>query len=532
MALLMKSRGKHNSSSVFAFLTQCSSAGQSATASSTSVETSTQSPATSTTPEPTSTPTLSPAELTAQLREKIASDLVSWKDRFASTSEKGVEGLEGRLVEIVDTYIAGGAQSEGDNLVTTLEGAVQEKTNAIKQNINALTESLPSTDAPEEEASAVEQLLQDVRSSALSIRDRAHFIREWHVSFEQQLVQKVSSAVNSTLAVLDNVRYLGLQEIGMRWVWMDGVTYKDWEDYHALKEEFEDWKARFREIGLRHARIEAVKDTAEDTLSRGMEVAEAAAKELARLKEVGQWKIAAREVSEDFDTRSEPPPPLPKPATDAEGIPAAEDEQKSFGAEGEASSESETIGADPETNPESPASENIQAADEKPDSGRHSESLAEPTASSVAFATETSQSHTETLESNPFGAAAAAVLLEKAAADIDDSEKLDHDEVVVDAEATKVSEAFSDSLGVEDASSAPTPSQKPAKQQSIESLLSHILNGTDPAFADKIMNRLHSLYETQQPGSGSSKSGGSSSSSSAADAVNEPSQGAKAREDL
>ena len=39
----------------------------------------------------------------------------------------------------------------------------------------------------------------------------------------------------STLEVLDGIRDLGLQEIGMRWAWMEGVTYKHWAKYHDLK---------------------------------------------------------------------------------------------------------------------------------------------------------------------------------------------------------------------------------------------------------------------------------------------------------
>ncbi|KAL4910238.1 hypothetical protein BDW74DRAFT_49835 [Aspergillus multicolor] len=456
------------------------------------------------TSEPTPTPSLSPSQLAAQIRDKIASDLVTWKERFASASEKGVDSLEGRVVEIVDAYVAGGAQAEGEKLVDALEGVVEEQTAAIKNRISALTEALPFADSPEEEQAAIEELLKEVRSSAVSIRDRAHVLREWHVSFETNLLDKVSVAVNSTLSVLDNVRDLGLQEIGLRWALMDGVTYKDWEDYHALKEEFEDWKAKFREIGLQHAQIDAVKETADETLSRGMDVAEAAAKELARLKEVGRWKIAAREVSEDFDTKLEPPPPLPKPAVEAEETPLLQDEAQEVLTEPEEKplDENDTAtGSDAETDSESPELDGAQEAEEIQDTG--SDTAAESIVSEdrAGHDTEVSEpEHTAIPESNPFGAAAAAVLLEKAAAEIDDVDNLEFDEVVVDAEATKISEALSESLGFESLNTEPTPSQAPAQQeQSIEDLLSHILADTDPAFADKVLKRLNAIYETQQP---------------------------------
>ncbi|KAL3439556.1 hypothetical protein BDV09DRAFT_4237 [Aspergillus tetrazonus] len=477
-----------------------SSAVYSTFSSSTSVKS--RSPTANSVPESTPTPSLSPSELAAQIRDKISSDLVTWKERFASASEKGVENLEGRVVEIVDTYLADGAQSEGEKLVMALETVVEEQTAAIKNRINALTESLPSTDAPEEEETAVEELLKGVRNSAVIIRDRAHTLREWHVLFEEELIRKVSVAVNSTLAVLDDVRDLGLQEIGMRWALMDGVTYKDWEDYHSLKEEFEDWKAKFREVGLQHARIEAVKEAADGILSRGMDVAEAAAKELARLKEVGRWKIAAREVSDDFDTRLEPPPPLPKPAVDEEDIPVVQGEDQDVEAEESPSEVNDTV-AESDTETDSESSELFEGEEDD------SDTVSEFTVFSEESADGDNGLDGEALKpehaaapefNNTFGAAAAAVLLEKAAADSDNADKLDHDEVVVDAEATKISEALSQSLGIENPNTEPTPSQAPIqRKQSMEDLLSHILADTDPAFADKILKRLNAIYETPQP---------------------------------
>ncbi|KAL4941111.1 hypothetical protein BDV06DRAFT_195228 [Aspergillus oleicola] len=492
-----------------------SSAGYTTSSSSTSVEPAGTTSTTTATPVVTPTPSLSPAQVAAQIREKITSDLVTWKERFASASEKGVAGLEGRVVEIVDTYLAGGAQTNGDKLAAKLQSVVEEQTNTIKRQISALTESLPFEDAPEEEEAAVEKLQKELRNSAMSIRDRAHVLREWHASFEQELIQKVSVAVNSTLAVLDNVRDLGLQEIGMRWAWMDGVTYKDWEDYHALKEEFEDWKGKFREIGLQHARIEAVQDTADETLSRGMDVAEAAAKELARLKEAGRWKIAAREVSEDFDTRSGSPPPLPKPTVAAEEeVPVVSDEEQEIVSEVKEEPEvnDTTAETDAETYTESPELDELEEPVKAQHGDLEAEALGDALSDFPVFEADStdvnndvnaetpeSKEEAEPNPSTPFGVAAAAVLLEKAAADIDDADKLDQDDVVIDAKATKISEALSESLGVEDVNEETTPSQAPTQDQAIEDLLSHILGGADSAFTEKVLKRLNTIYETPQP---------------------------------
>lgn len=462
----------------------------------------------------TPTPSLSPAELAAQLRKKITSDLTTFKEKFASASEKGVASLEGRVVEIVDTYLAGGAQSDGDKLLAALESAVEGQTTTIKHRISALTESLPFTDAPEEEAAAIEELLKEIRNSAVSIRDRAHVIREWHVTFEEGLIRQVSASVNSTLAVLDNVRDLGLQEIGMRWAWMDGVTYKDWEDYHALKDEFEDWKGKFREIGLQHARIESAKDTADEALSRGMDVAEAAAKELARLKEVGRWKIAAREVSEDFDTRSEPPPPLPKPASAEEDIPAAQDEDQEVLSKTEEQTADVNDTADDanaEVDAESPELDNAEKSTESQDAGSDDESFSNDKAESDVIIEQEStndnnQDNAGAPESNEeaegfnkasFGVAA-SVIPEEATDSGYDTDNLEQDEIV-EAEASKLSEA----VDAEVYNTGPAASQE---SQSIEDLLSHILGDTNSDFAEKVLERLNAMNHNAKPGQESASS--------------------------
>ncbi|KAL2832847.1 hypothetical protein BDW59DRAFT_93244 [Aspergillus cavernicola] len=488
-----------------------SAAGYPAPSSSTIVESSgTQSPIASSVLEATPTPSLSPSELAAQLREKISSDLIIWKGRFASASEKGVEDLERRVVEIVETYLASGELTRGEQLVTALESAVGDQTSTIKRHISVLTESLPFEEAPEEEDIAVSELLKEVRNSAMSIRDRAHVLREWHVSFERGLVEKVSAAVNSTLAVLDNVRDLGLQEIGMRWAWMDGVTYKDWADYHALKAEFDDWKDTFREVGLQHARIEAAKELADDVLSHGMDLAEAAAKELARLKDVGRWKLAAREVSDDFDTRSEPPPALPKPTPAAEedvSFESSETQQVPLEAEDSASDENSSppvVEKRSEPDSESLESDEIQEFDEGRGAIAEDEELSDTTSEPTAFSEDSTddepKDRTEAHQNNaPFGAAAAAVIPDRAAVDSDDdADNMDFD-AVVDAEATNLAEALSQSLGAEDPIVPPTPNHAPAEHKAVEDLLSQLLAGKDASFAEEILKKLHDIYETPQP---------------------------------
>jgi hypothetical protein len=263
-------------------------------------------------------PTLSPTEQAQQARDKIDSDLERWQSKFSLAADKGVEDLEERIVEIVSALVASSANSHGKSLSTALQSVSSERISSIKQRINELAESMPEEDAPLIEESTSSLLIKDIRTSAISVRDRAHALREWSTSFEEELVRRVTAAVDSTLDVLDNIRDLGLQEIGMRWAWNDGVTYKDWAKYHALKAQLEEWRNEIRQIGFNHSSVSNARVVANDILDSGMHDAEEAAKELVRLKDVGIWKIAAREVSDDFETRTgEPPRPL-SPVEDKE----------------------------------------------------------------------------------------------------------------------------------------------------------------------------------------------------------------------
>lgn len=257
-------------------------------------------------------PTLSPTEQAQQAREKIDSDLERWQGKFALAADRGIEDLEERIAEIVSALVASSANSHGQSLSTALQSVSAEQISSIERRINEFAESMPEEDAPEIEESTGDLLVREIRASAISVRDRAHALREWSISFEEELVRRVTAAVNSTLDVLDSIRDLGLQEIGMRWAWMDGVTYKDWAKYHALKIQLEEWRDEIRKVGLSHPSVSDARAVASEILNQGMHEAEQTAKELIRLRDVGIWKIAAREVSDNFESRAEPPPARPK----------------------------------------------------------------------------------------------------------------------------------------------------------------------------------------------------------------------------
>ncbi|KAJ6069352.1 hypothetical protein N7499_011239 [Penicillium canescens] len=331
-----------------------------------SVHTTSTVASTSTTEAPVQ-PTLSATEQAQQDRVKIESDLERWQAKFALAADKGIEDLEERIEEIVSALVASSANSYGQSLSTALQSVSAEQLSSVKKRINALAESMPDEDAPEVEESTGDQLVREIRTSAISVRDRAHALREWFTSFDEELVRRVGAAVDSTLAVLDSIRDLGLQEIGMRWAWMDGVTYKDWAKYHALKVQLEDWRNEIRDVGVHHKSVSEARTVASDILDSGMQVAEQAAKELVRLKDVGLWKIAAREVSDNFDTRNEAPPPRPKSQEEPEeleDISVDSDHDETSEAVSDSAAQREDVNKEEATSVPDDASEDIDEAPE------------------------------------------------------------------------------------------------------------------------------------------------------------------------
>lgn len=467
---------------------------------------------------------LSPTELAAQTREKIESDLRTWQEKFSVAADKGIEDLEERLYELVEDYVNGGAKYHGESLVTALETAVEHELSAVKLRIGELTEALPNEYSPAEQT-AQSELLKDIRQAAVIIRDRAHAIREWHTSFDQELVHRVSVTVNSTLDVLDSVRDLGLQEIGIRWAWMDGVTYKDWARYHALKAQFEDWKGKFREVGMRHPKLEDARALSDDILSHGMDTAEAAAKELARLKDVGRWKIAAREVSDNFDTRPGPPPSWPMPSkpskpgpqehtlhtdsSDHEASMHHEAGNASSAAQGIAESEDQALGFDDASIAQDQrtseggesSSEGLEPSDARAESDSHIET--DPlTAQQTDRDDDTTRS--------TWGVAAAKAMSRQGGTDFEEvpenirsafnsaRENYAEAERSAGGESSKSHEqvAREQLNDTDNRHKLQAPSPSSAHYEAIENLVSELLAGKDPSFAQDVMDKLHAIYGT------------------------------------
>ncbi|KFZ17167.1 hypothetical protein V502_04711 [Pseudogymnoascus sp. VKM F-4520 (FW-2644)] len=266
---------------------------ESVVVSSVSSETST---VTTTQEEATPTP-LTEDEQRANAQRVVEEDLKTWQEKFAKAADQGSDELEARITEITDRAVNKQAQGVGEAHLVQLEETVKSQIESFKMAIMAIVR----LNGEEEHINGA------TRKAGLAIRDKAQAVREWRHSFDQETNDLVSKASEDTFQIIDHIRDLGLQEIGMRWAWTDGVTHKDWAKYHALKNKFDEWRHDVEEVVTGHPGLGAARAASEDIESRAMAIAEDSATELSRLKETARWKLAMGDASDDFSTHVLPP---------------------------------------------------------------------------------------------------------------------------------------------------------------------------------------------------------------------------------
>ena len=242
-----------------------------------------------------------------QTREKIEGDLKNWQEKFAKAADRGAEDLDERVKEITDRQINSQVHGVGEALVVQLKETSRSELASLEKEIKVLIKKLHEEYDDSDIGRAFLSLSRSTRQAGVAVKDKAQRLRTWKEDFDKEIQSLVSAASESTLDVIDNIRDLGLQEIGLRWAQMEGVTYQDWSKYHEVKKTFDEWRQKVESVVKNHQGLQKAKLAGEEVESRGMASAEETAKELSRLKEVGQWKIEARDFSDDFSTKYMPP---------------------------------------------------------------------------------------------------------------------------------------------------------------------------------------------------------------------------------
>jgi hypothetical protein len=258
-----------------------------------------QSASASTKPKP---PQPTGEELKAQLTE----DLRKWQSKFATAADKGAEDLEQRVADITKRQVESGVKGHGQALVVKLEETADSTVAKLKSFIKSTVESIPEDATEQDLEAAHEKCSVKTRELGLSVKDRAQDVRAWKSSYDQETDSLVQAAVRSTVEVLEKIHGLGLQEVGMRWAWLDGVTYKDWQNYHKLRNTLTEWQAEVEAVGSRHEGLRTAHEEAKKLEDKAMDTSASIVNELIRLKDVARWKLWAADASDDFTNKVVP----------------------------------------------------------------------------------------------------------------------------------------------------------------------------------------------------------------------------------
>jgi DNA repair ATPase RecN len=214
--------------------------------------------------------------------------------------------LEQRVAEITKRQVENGVKGHGRALVVKLEETADSTVSSLKSFIKRTVESLPEDATEQDLEAAHEKCSAKTRELGLSVKERAQDVRAWKANYDQETDSLVQAAVRSTVEVLEKIHGLGLQEVGMRWAWLDGVTYQDWQNYHKLRNTLEEWQAEVEAVGSRHDGLRVAHEEGKKLEDEAMEASARMVSELIRLKDVAKWKLWANDATDDFTNKVVP----------------------------------------------------------------------------------------------------------------------------------------------------------------------------------------------------------------------------------
>lgn len=238
-----------------------------------------------------------PQEVREAAAKTVVEDLELWEGKFTKAAEEGATEIEERVTEIASRMIQRQAEGMGKALLKQLEESATAELEGLKKSIVSIIKEYGDDPTKRDE-----ELATAIRAAGLVIRDKAHDIRTWRQTYEQEAEIAVTKAAQEHYTILQKTRDLALQKIGMKWAWMDGVTYNDWKKYHELKARFDEWTVEFKQLITTHPGLLEAQKIGAEIEDEGMSIAQAAAEELGRLKQVATWKAIAGDSSESFDT--------------------------------------------------------------------------------------------------------------------------------------------------------------------------------------------------------------------------------------
>ncbi|KAH0402536.1 hypothetical protein KCU89_g3047, partial [Aureobasidium melanogenum] len=250
-------------------------------------------------------PSMAPTEEEPSAAEQFSEDLKVWEEHVSIAVREGLDHLRERIQEICDRQVETQTNGVGQALIVQLEEGSSSAFRSLKARVETVVEHLPEEPSESDISSAQDSINKEVKKAGQTIKQKAQNVRDWKQTFDQDITRLIEAAANSTLETIDNIRDLRLQEIGRRWASNAAITHRDWTKYNDLKKASSKGRDEVAALATSDELTQAKKG-AHAIEEKAMAIAEDAAKELARLKSVSQWKLEARDSSDDFNTKYAP----------------------------------------------------------------------------------------------------------------------------------------------------------------------------------------------------------------------------------
>ncbi|EWC46350.1 hypothetical protein DRE_04521 [Drechslerella stenobrocha 248] len=217
-------------------------------------------------------------------RAEVEADLVSWALKFEEAGAAAAAEVVRELDKLCD-----GVLKEQNQKSTELLEYVEKRIE--KEFLDFEDDLVKLLDSPAELKYVMMGYDGMVGAAFGNLKGQQTSTTEYTQGFLMDTYQATAKIVDAALADMDSAHDLGMQELGMKWAWMDGVTYKDWAKYHELKQTFGAMKTKVIKSGQGHKGLREVTDYAkliDDTVAEAVKLAHL---EISKLQKVGRERL-------------------------------------------------------------------------------------------------------------------------------------------------------------------------------------------------------------------------------------------------
>ncbi|KAF3166625.1 hypothetical protein TWF788_011585 [Orbilia oligospora] len=226
----------------------------------------------------------SSAEQIEAARPRVEADLESWGAKFEEAGVKASADVVSQLDELCGKVMKehGTLSTE---ILTDLEARIEKEYRDFEQGLGTLLDSPAETKyVMVGYDGLVGRTMQNLKEKQTQIKGRTQELL-------MDTYQTTAKIVDAALAEMDSAHDIGMQELGMKWAWMEGVTYKDWAKYHDLKKAFGSLKTKVIRSGQGHKGLREVTDYAKSIDDAAADVLKVARVEVGKLEKLGRQRL-------------------------------------------------------------------------------------------------------------------------------------------------------------------------------------------------------------------------------------------------